>query len=243
MKKVALFVVLFAGYNSASAQDGLFVRAQAGAGVSNVSGIEQRFGSAHMACDCGYDLGNQTTSTSVDLNTEIGYEYKRVRLITGLQDMTTGNLRGARSFAYPSGKTYYYPITDAYGSYNHLLVPISLSFKISLRGRSSLYPEIGTRIMFIADNDKMYGHTDIKGHFFTAKLNYEYALNKKLSLAITPAWYHIATPVFVTPKADYNRMISYNNVFMLQAGVVWHLKHVSNNPVSTEMKRDAKQKD
>ncbi len=223
------------------AQDGLFVRAQAGAGTSTIKDISEHFGNARDYCDCGYDLGSPTTSASVGLNAEIGYQYKIVRLTTGLEFITTGNLQNARAFSFSTGVTHYYPLTDVYKTYNHLLIPVSLSFKIPLSKRSSLFPEIGTRIMFISENDKLYGHSDIKGHFLAIKMNYEYALSKKLSVAITPAWYSIATPVFYTPKADYNRLISFNSVLMLQAGVVWHMHHPnSGNQAGTGTEENKK---
>ena len=223
MKKTSILVLLVTYCMQSVAQDGFFVRAQAGGGGTKIKSIASNFNRVRLICDCGYDVGKQVSAPSADVNTEIGYQYNRVRLITGLQIISTRNLEGASFIAFPSGKTYTTPITDAYSGYYHTLVPLSIAFKISLPGRSALYPELGTRLLFISDNDKVYRHSDIKGRLFSAKLNYEYPVSKKLALAAAPAYYAVASPVFYKPGDDNNRLISFNRSFMLQAGFLWRV--------------------
>jgi hypothetical protein len=223
MKKILLFIPALFIFVGSFAQNGFFLRGQAGIGETKMTDISTQINGRMPACDCGFELHSNKPVSSVEANAELGYQYGPLRLMSGLQLIRTGSMQDAWSVAFPSGILYKWPLTDANPNYYHLLIPVSMAFKIPLLNKLSLYPEIGTKLLFISKNAGSFRHDD-KSPFFTAKLSLEKELNKNTSLVLTPTYYSVTSPVYVFGNPGSSKeLYSFNHVFMLQAGMLWHL--------------------
>src|SRR5205809_638849 len=98
MKKLFLFAACIACIAS-QAQTGFFVQPSIGGGISKITGV----GSNRGFCDCGVSMGKQSAQPSLSAAIKGGYQFKYVRLTTGLELLRTGAVQNARYDYFPTG--------------------------------------------------------------------------------------------------------------------------------------------
>ncbi len=235
VKRIFILVLILSNCIQSFAQNGFLFQPQIGFGVSTVSNLEQ----PNIACDCGLLEGAQKQVSTFNIDAKLGYEFNRIRFSSGLEFLRTGPMQNISLNSFPSGRGYTTPVFDNYSHYDHLLIPISIGYNITLIKKWSFTPELGTHLLFIKENSSSFSNS---GNFlFSAKLNFEKEINQYLSIVITPAYYNIIAPVYFhesdnSPMPTFLNYRASNHLFLLQCGVQCRLPHKAKNKPASKNK-------
>jgi hypothetical protein len=201
-------------------QDGFLFQPQLGIGVSKMSPIDPH---SDLACNCSFKFDGQTTVPTYNIETKLAYQLDHFRIISGLQFIRTGSPGNLDLVSYPTNEVSLYA---AHAHYDHLLIPVSLGYNITLINKWGLTPELGTNILFIKGSESNSWLSNSNKSLLSVKINFEKKVRDNLSIVITPAFFKIKDPVYTYSYfGDSQRWESINEMFFLQGGMLWHLPH------------------
>lgn len=202
MKKLLYLAAVLALPALTHAQDGFYLSASGGAGMSNATRSES----------AGAITGKKTFLTNYNARLTAGYQLNRWRFQTGIQYMTSG-YKSDLVFS-----TDYDPLTgtvnpsgDARLTFRHIGVPIEVAYALPVGKKLSLVPSLGllatyninaqsktrhhgnpenTHTLSGDDFATLYNRISLWG---TASFHVEYKLNDKLSLFGGPSANYMIT--------------------------------------------------
>ena len=219
MRKFILFILCLSCI-PAFAQDGLFLQPTIGIGVGKVKYSE----------DAPFPI-KFTLIPSVQIG--IGYQFSHVVLSTGLGYMQTG-------FAQKITYTDY--VGNVVGTgylnlhYNHLVVPVTVGYKLNGGKKFSVTPVIGTEITYNISgrevtsgygpkqntkipNDQFKKGIEPISVFGLIQLNLDFLIADRLSIVCTPKFDYMVTNML----KDSPHIAQHCYTFLLNAGIKWSL--------------------
>ena len=180
-----------------------------GAGMTKVNVTTENIG--------GLTQGQYDPAISFSGGVNAGLAIKLLRIETGVQLLTTGS-RYDESFTTSTGSDSF----DVNIRYRYLQVPINIGLAIKAGSRLSIVPMVGVspslNIGLSMKRESYINGTTDKANFSAsetfyrvfvlwsnAKVNFEYKLNKKIAVFLTPAFYRMLS----SPVEEFD----YTNVF------------------------------
>ena len=234
MQKSALFFVPIFSFASAFAQDGYYIKASGGAGItSSAFGI--------MSSSAAADHKN-ISSGQAQLN--LGYTYGNLQLETGVGYLQTGvgfeigpGHPGCMVFP---GSTV--PKLTAAGNYTirngHIVLPASIGYIINKRGKLSVVPGIGIEAAYNFEGKVSVTNRgespqsltpDYKYNQASAlvlvKFDVQYRISRQLSIWCSPSYQQMVTSLTKKVQGDSMSRI-YDHAMLVSLGVTYafHLK-------------------
>lgn len=224
MKNLFTVLFCFSACIPSFAQNGFLFQPQIGFGFSRMNGPER------TAMPYNYDdvlsLKTQNACATFDAEIKVAYEYKRWRLYTGLQFIQTAAMQNPVYVeTIGSYGTYYSAAQDAYTYYGHLIIPVSVGYRLPLYKQWEIVPEIGTQLLFVKEDNSALSNSN--KFLLSGKLNVERKISKAISIVVSPSYYMLNAPVYFQAGRPYppdmfsGSVKASNSVFMLQAGILY----------------------
>ena len=210
MKKTFLLVLCYSAI-TAFAQNGFFLQPEVGVGMSNI--IQKHFSYA-----------KQHSIITFNPAIDIGYQFHNWRFQSGIEYLKTGYELDHATYMANFGDWLNGKVVI---NYEHILVPVKLSYKIKLNKKWSFYPSAGAyfsynyRFTMKAFDAPVLNtsHFNRYSCFATAGLNIECQLTQRLALSISPVCDYMLSSIYKESEMKFN---SY--AVLLQGGIVWHFK-------------------
>jgi hypothetical protein len=223
MKRTLLAVFCFLSFFNCFAQTGWFLQPMVGAGA----------GKAVYKDSFRYPYKTSFVPTySMRLN--VGYQYSHIMLSAGAGVLRTG-------FAYLNYNYSSHHFTDYF--FNHLIIPLSVGYKLSSSGRWSFMPVAGPEITYNysarisainVSNEPNYKTVKIPSYFFdnyyqkislfgVLQTNFDYLVAPRLEFVLTPEfnWAITSQQIFQVSHPQFPRQHDY--CFLLNVGIKWQI--------------------